>query len=79
MSWTLLVLGRSGQVAREHFKIGPPPGFDLAFRGREDFDLMAGADPAPLIAAHAPAAVINAAAYTRRRQGRGANRTPRSA
>src|SRR5207342_3697669 len=45
-------------------KVGAPPGFELAFAGRETFDLGSGADPAALVAAEAPAAVINAAAYT---------------
>jgi dTDP-4-dehydrorhamnose reductase len=64
MNGSILVLGRNGQVARELAKIGPPPGFEMAFVGRERFDLAAGADPAPLIEAFAPTLVINAAAYT---------------
>lgn len=64
MTSTILVLGRNGQVARELAKVGAPAGHELAFAGREDFDLAAGADPAPLLELHAPAAVINAAAYT---------------
>jgi dTDP-4-dehydrorhamnose reductase len=61
---TILVLGRRGQVASELNKLGAPEGLSLAFAGREDFDLMAGADPRPLLDRHAPSAVINAAAYT---------------
>ena len=64
MSATILVLGRSGQVARELAKLGPPEGFELVFAGRERFDLMGAADPAALVEALEPAAVINAAAYT---------------
>ena len=64
MSRTILVLGRSGQVARELDKVGAPEGFELVFAGREDFDLMTRDDPDALLDAHAPAAVINAAAYT---------------
>jgi dTDP-4-dehydrorhamnose reductase len=60
----ILVLGRNGQVARELAKVGPPRGFEMAFVGRERFDLLAGADPAALIEAYAPSVVINAAAYT---------------
>jgi len=60
----ILVLGRNGQVARELAKLGAPAGHELAFAGREDFDLGAGADPALLLDRHAPVAVINAAAYT---------------
>ena len=63
MTRTILVLGRNGQVARELADLGPPPGFDLVFAGRERFDLMTG-DPAALVAEASPAAVINAAAYT---------------
>ena len=63
MSQKILVLGRSGQVARELDKLGPPPGFDLQFAGRERLDLGA-ADPRPLLDEVRPAAVINAAAYT---------------
>ena len=64
MSENILVLGRNGQVARELAKLGPPPGFEMAFLGRDRFDLMSGADPSALIEAYTPAAVINAAAYT---------------
>jgi dTDP-4-dehydrorhamnose reductase len=60
---TILVLGRSGQVARELAKLGPPAGFELAFAGRERLDLGAD-DPRPLLDEIGPAAVINAAAYT---------------
>jgi dTDP-4-dehydrorhamnose reductase len=61
---TILVLGRLGQVARELDKIGAPEGFELAFAGRGDFDLMTHDDPGALLASYDPAAVINAAAYT---------------
>lgn len=64
MNASILVLGRSGQVARELAKLGPPQGFELVFAGRERFDLMGPADPAALIEALEPAAVINAAGYT---------------
>jgi dTDP-4-dehydrorhamnose reductase len=59
----ILVLGRSGQVARELAKLGAPEGFELEFAGRERLDLTT-ADPGPLIGETRPAAVINAAAYT---------------
>jgi dTDP-4-dehydrorhamnose reductase len=61
---TILVLGRNGQVARELAKLGAPPGFELKFAGRETFDLLGQSNPGLLVAAAAPAAVINAAAYT---------------
>jgi dTDP-4-dehydrorhamnose reductase len=57
---TLLVFGRTGQVATELRALSP----GATALGREDADL---ADPeacAAAIRAHAPAAVINAAAYT---------------
>ena len=63
MSSKILVLGRSGQVARELAKLGAP-GFELEFAGRERLDLASGADPRPLLDKVRPAAVINAAAYT---------------
>ncbi len=64
MAPTILVLGRSGQVARELAKIGPPDGFELAFAGRETLDLAGPVDLAGFVRQRAPAAVINAAAYT---------------
>ena len=64
MNPTILVFGRSGQLARELAKLGAPRGLELDFAGREDFDLAHGDDPARLIEARAPVAVINAAAYT---------------
>ena len=63
MTAKILVLGRSGQVARELEKIGAPEGFSLEFAGRERLDLGA-ADPRPLLDEVWPAVVINAAAYT---------------
>ena len=64
MTRKILVLGRSGQVARELEKLGAPEGHELVFAGRERFDLLSGADPRPLLDEVGPAAVINAAAYT---------------
>lgn len=61
MSRKILVIGEHGQVARELAKLGPPAGFELAFAGRDRFDLD---DPGRTVADAAPAAVINAAAYT---------------
>ena len=59
----VLVLGQSGQIARELAKLGAPEGLELVFAGRERLDLAA-ADPGPLVEQLHPAAVINAAAYT---------------
>ena len=64
MSAEVLVLGCSGQLARELERLGAPPGLQLAFAGRERLDLMR-RDPGELTRALKPRAVINAAAYTR--------------
>lgn len=60
---TILVLGRSGQVARELQSVGPPPGFTFAFAGRDRLDLAV-EDPLRLLDELRPAAVINTAAHT---------------
>jgi len=60
---TILVFGRTGQVAQALAEAEPPPSFRLEFAGRDRCDLLT-TDPSPLIAAVRPAAVINAAAYT---------------
>ena len=64
MTKTILVLGSSGQVARELGKLGAPEGFELEFAGRDRLDLSTAPDPRPLLDEVAPAAVINAAGYT---------------
>jgi dTDP-4-dehydrorhamnose reductase len=56
---TLLVFGKTGQVATELARIG-----GVTALGRAEADLGRPADCAALIARHAPRAVINAAAYT---------------
>jgi dTDP-4-dehydrorhamnose reductase len=61
---TILVLGRTGQVARELDKLGPPPGCAFAFAGRAEFDQLVRDDAEALIDLHRPAVVINASAYT---------------
>lgn len=63
MSRTLLVFGRSGQVAQAIAGAGAPEGYELAFAGRDLCDLLV-QDPADMIEALAPAAVINASAHT---------------
>lgn len=55
----IMVIGRSGQLAQALVQADP----DLLACGRDQFDL-AQDDPAALLDAHAPFAVINAAAYT---------------
>ncbi|GAA6189963.1 dTDP-4-dehydrorhamnose reductase [Litorivita sp. NS0012-18] len=56
----MLVFGSTGQVARELARILP----DAVFLGRDRADLSDPAACAAAIAAHKPAAVINAAAWT---------------
>ena len=59
----LLVLGRRGQVARALSRLAPGLGYEPFFLGRADADLR-DADALGLIAAQAPALVVNAAGYT---------------
>ena len=56
----MLVFGRTGQVARELARLAP----DATFLGRDAADLADPESCAHAIRAHAPEAVINAAAYT---------------
>lgn len=56
----LLVFGRTGQVARELARRAP----EALFLGREAADLTDPESCAAAIRAHAPAAIINAAAHT---------------
>jgi dTDP-4-dehydrorhamnose reductase len=56
----ILVFGQTGQVARELARLAP----GAVFLGRDSADLANPAACAAAIAAHAPAAVINAAAWT---------------
>ncbi|MEO0990617.1 MAG: dTDP-4-dehydrorhamnose reductase [Pseudomonadota bacterium] len=57
---TLLVFGKTGQVATELQRLCP----DAVFLGREDADLTDAQACAARIATVAPTAIINAAAYT---------------
>ncbi|MEP1765799.1 MAG: dTDP-4-dehydrorhamnose reductase [Sulfitobacter sp.] len=57
---SILVFGKTGQVAQELQRILP----DATFLGRDCADLSDPEACAAAITAHAPAAVINAAAYT---------------
>lgn len=57
---SLLIFGRTEQVARELARLAP----GARFLGREEADLMDPAACAAAIAYHAPRAVINAAAWT---------------
>ena len=59
----ILVIGRTGQLARALADADAPDGLELICRGRDSFDLADVAAIGPRIAALAPAAVINAAAY----------------
>ena len=60
---TLLVFGKSGQVAQELARIPVPDYFQLSFAGRDRCNLYT-ENPAALIAQASPAGVINASAYT---------------
>lgn len=60
----LLVLGRDGQLARALAAAAPPPGWTLAFAGRERADLTRPETLAALVRAEAPDVVVNAAAFT---------------
>ncbi len=57
---TILIFGKTGQVARELQRLAP----DARFLSRAEADLSDPAACAEAIRAHAPRAVINAAAYT---------------
>lgn len=59
---TLLVIGQSGQLARE-LAAHPPEGFALSFAGRDRFDLGRD-DPLAMLEAVAPVVVINAGGFT---------------
>ncbi len=60
---TILVFGKSGQVAQSLDRLKPTPGTQLMFVGRDTCDLLS-ADPTELIRTVKPAGVINASAYT---------------
>ncbi len=60
----VLVIGRTGQLARELARAPLPAGWSLEFAGRERVDLADFAQVAAVVAEVAPDAVINAAAYT---------------
>lgn len=59
----LLVIGRTGQVARELAR-ALPPGLEARFLGREELDLSRPSEAAAAVAGAAVDAVINAAAWT---------------
>lgn len=63
MSETILVFGRSGQVAQALAAQGAAQALALEFAGRDRCDLLVD-DPAALIAAMRPASVINASGHT---------------
>lgn len=64
MSAPILVFGRAGQVSRELAGLAKAGNLALTFAGRETLDLVDHGAIDGLIARIAPAAVINAAAYT---------------
>src|SRR5689334_23273450 len=60
----VLVVGRSGQVARALARSAWPAGISVSCQGREAIDLARPAAVAGEIAGRRPSLVINAAAYT---------------
>jgi len=60
----IFVAGKSGQLARCLRELAAKDGFPLVAFGRPEFDLGGDADVEQVIARLAPAAIINAAAYT---------------
>jgi dTDP-4-dehydrorhamnose reductase len=60
----VLVLGRSGQLARALAATAWPDGWTTVFAGRETLDLGRPEAIAPFLTAQAPDVVINTAAYT---------------
>jgi dTDP-4-dehydrorhamnose reductase len=61
---TVLVFGRSGQLARELARHNWPDGLAPVCHGRTECDLVEGGNPLVSIEAVRPALVVNAAAYT---------------
>lgn len=64
MTAPLLILGRSGQVARELRTLAAERQRPHVARGRESLDQLEGFDADRLLATVRPSAVVNAAAYT---------------
>jgi dTDP-4-dehydrorhamnose reductase len=64
VSRPLLILGRSGQVARELQRLALEQGRPHLARGRDSLDLLSGFDADRLLDELRPTAVVNAAAYT---------------
>ena len=60
---TILVFGKTGQVAQALARLALPVGAELKFAGQAQCDLLLN-DPKDLIGEVRPAGVINAAAYT---------------
>jgi dTDP-4-dehydrorhamnose reductase len=60
----ILVIGRSGQLAACLAALSWPKGLEVVCRGRGDFALADQASVLALVAAEAPAVIVNAAAYT---------------
>jgi len=64
MRTPVLVIGRSGQVARALARLGRVHGHDIVAAGRPEVDLTRPATLSAALARHGPAMVINAGAYT---------------
>ena len=64
MSARVLVIGKTGQLARELAAASPPAGFQLEMLGRDQMDLSRPEDAAQAVRDRAPDLVLLAAAYT---------------
>ncbi|MBN9524811.1 MAG: dTDP-4-dehydrorhamnose reductase [Alphaproteobacteria bacterium] len=61
---TVLVVGETGQLARELARAAWAPGVELTFAGRDIIDLARPETATAVVAAMKPGVVVNAAAYT---------------
>lgn len=61
---TVLVVGETGQLARELARAAWAPGVELTFAGRDIIDLARPETATAIVAAMKPGVVVNAAAYT---------------
>jgi dTDP-4-dehydrorhamnose reductase len=64
MPQRILILGRHGQLAAELKRLAPPTGFEILALGRDQLDLRKTTSISAILRDAAPAAVINAAAFT---------------
>ncbi|MGQ3031517.1 MAG: sugar nucleotide-binding protein, partial [Ferrovibrionaceae bacterium] len=60
---TVLVVGETGQLARELARAAWAPGVEVTFAGRDIIDLARPETATAVVAAMKPGVVVNAAAY----------------